>query len=71
MDQRADRGIDQHAAGQRRDPEQRVVVQPGRADAGDEADIAADRQVELVDGDHEHLRDGGEGDRQSEVEQQV
>jgi len=31
----------------------------------------AERKVEVVDGDDEHLRDRGEGDRQSEVEQEV
>ena len=71
VDQRADRGIDQYAAGKRRDPEQRLVGEPGRADAGDEADIGTERQVEVVHGDDEHLGDGRKRDRQREIEQEV
>ena len=56
---------------QRQHAEQRVVVQPGRADAADEADEGADRQVEIVDGDDEHLRDGGERDRHRRLQHQV
>ena len=41
------------------------------ADADDEADIGADRQVEIVDGDDAHLRDGGERDRDRQIEHQV
>ncbi len=71
MDQRADRGIDQNAACQRRHPEQRLFGEPGGGDAGDEPDIGAERQVEIVYGDDEHLGDGRKGDRQREIEQQV
>ena len=72
LDQRADaRRRRRCSAARASDAEQRRVVQPGRGDAGDEADEGADREVEVVDAEQEHLRDGGERDRHREVEQQV
>ena len=52
-------------------PKQRRLAQPGGGDAADEADEGADRQVEFVAGDDEHLRDRRQRDRDRQVEHQV
>ena len=71
MDQRAERGIDADRAEEHERAEQRRVAQPGRGDAADEADEGADRQVEFVAGDDEHLRDRRQRDRDRQIEHQV
>ena len=45
-------------------------LQPGRRDAADEADEGADRQVEVVAGDDEHLRHRRERDRDRQIQHQ-
>jgi len=54
----------------RQDAEERRLDQPGRGDAGDVADIGAEREIELVDAEDEHLRDGGERDGDGDQQDQ-
>ena len=64
-------GIDGDAAEQHeRRRASGVVMQPGRGDAADEADKGADRQIEVVARDDEHLRHGRERDRDRQVQHQ-
>ncbi len=71
MDQRADGGIGGDAGRQQQDAEQRLVHHPGAGDAGHQPDEGADREIEVVDRQDEHLRDGGEGDRHRVFQHQV
>ncbi len=71
MDQGADRAIGEDQCGKRQKAEGRIVDQQGGADAADEAHEGADRQVEVVHRDDEHLRDGGERDRHAILQHQV
>ncbi len=71
MDERRHAGIGGDAQRQRRDADEGCLVKIGGADAADEPDKRPDRQIEIVDGDDEHLRDGRERDRHRVLEHQI
>ncbi len=71
MDERAHQPVDRDAAEERRDAEERCIIQPGGGNAGREADVGADAEVEVVHREDEHLRQRRKGDRDSEVEEEV
>ena len=71
MDERTHQRVDRDGTQDDHDPEQRRLLQPGRGDAADEADEEADRQVEIVDRDHEHLPQRDQRQRNRQAQHQV
>ncbi len=70
VDQSAEGRIHPDRRHQHQGAEQGCLAQPGGGDAADEADEGADREVEVITGHDEQLRNRREGDRDRQVEHQ-
>ena len=71
VDQGANRGIGGDAEQQRQRAQQGVGLEQRGGNAADEADEGADGEIEVIDGDDEHLGDGGKRDRHGVLQHQV
>src|SRR5581483_740317 len=71
VDQRTYPGIYDYPAQQQDRAQQGRLVQPGRDNTAAKTDEGADRKIELAASDDEHLRRGGQCDRQRQAEHQV
>ncbi|MNX94470.1 hypothetical protein D3C86_1267010 [compost metagenome] len=71
MDDGAKQRINRNRTGKDRNAEQWRGLQEGGGDTGAEADEGAHRQIKIVDGHDQHLRNGGKRNRYRQIEQQV